>query len=219
MLRTAVVDDHKLFRKGLSRLISGFDGVEVVLEAENGRDLLEQLKAVTIDFLLIDLQMPELDGFETCRIVRSRYPLVKIIVISQLASKEAIHRIMELDLHGYFSKNSDPEQLKEAFKSIMEKDFYFGNELGNIIKQALLWERNKGINKNNNSTKLSDREIQIVKLACQEYSSFEIAEKLFLSTRTVEAHRKKIMEKTDSRNFIGVALFALKNELFNINDL
>ena len=161
MLRTAVVDDHKLFRKGLSRLIAGFDEVEVVLEAENGRDLLDQLKTIAIDFLLIDLQMPELDGFDTCKIVRKRYPAVKIIVISQLTTKEAIHRIMELDLHGYFSKNSDPEQLKEAFKSILEKDFYFGNELGTVLKQAVLWEKNNGINKNNNPTKLTDREKQI----------------------------------------------------------
>lgn len=219
MLKIAVVDDHKLFRKGLSKLISGFDGINVVLEAENGKVLLELLKTTAVDFLLIDLQMPELDGFETCKIVRERYPLIKIIVISQLITKESIHKIMELDLHGYFSKNSDPEQLNEAFKSIIEKDFYFGKELGVIIKQAILWEKNKGLNKNNNPTKLTDREIEIIKLACQEHSSLEIAQKLYLSVRTVEAHRKKIMEKTDSKNFIGVVLYAFKNNLLDINNL
>lgn len=219
MLKIAVVDDHRLFRKGLSKLISGFDGINVVLEAENGRVLLDLLKSTAVDFLLIDLQMPELDGYETCKIVRERYPLIKIIVISQLITKESIHKIMELDLHGYFSKNSDPEQLNEAFKSIIEKDFYFGKELGSIIKQAILWEKNKGLNKNNNPTKLTDREIQIIKLACQELSSLEIAQKLYLSVRTVEAHRKKIMEKTDTKNFIGVVLYAFKNNLVSINDL
>ena len=149
--------------------------------------------------------------------VRELYPGIKIIIVSQLVTKEAIHRIMELDLHGYFSKNADPEQLKDAFKSILEKDFYFGQELGVIVREAVLWE--KGREKNNNLPRLSDREIQIIKLACLEYSSLEIAQKLYLSVRTVEAHRKKIMAKTESRNFIGVVLYALKNDIIKMESV
>lgn len=220
MLRVGIVDDHKLFRKSLSLLVDSFKETEVVLDAENGLQLLEFLKTVSVDLLLLDIQMPEMDGFETCLILRKKYPDIKVLIISQLATKESIHKVMELGAHGFFSKNSNPEQLELAIKNIYEKDFYFGQELGTVLREAILWEKNYKIDDYALSTaQISPRELDVIKLACREYSSSEIAEKLFISVRTVETHRKRMMEKTHSKNFIGVVLFILKQGLITVDEL
>jgi two-component system response regulator DegU len=218
MLRIGIADDHRLFRKGLAGLLNSFENVTVVLEAENGMQLLELMENTAIDLLITDLQMPEMDGFETCKVVRQSYPDVKILVVSQLTTKEAIVQIMQTGVHGYFSKDSNPDQLQEAIFSIRDKDFYFGQELGAVIREAILWEK-KTKTSVANDIPLTKREIEVIRMACKEYSSLEIAEKLFINVRTVETHRKKIMEKTESRNFIGVVLYALKNGLVRIEDL
>jgi two-component system response regulator DegU len=143
MLKIGIVDDHQLFRKGLALLVNSFKDAEVALEAGNGKELLDLLETITIDILLLDIQMPEMDGYETCTIVRERYPNIKVLIVSQLTTREAVHKIMEFGAHGFFSKNSDPYQLEHAILSINDKDFYFGKELGTIIREAILWEKKK----------------------------------------------------------------------------
>ncbi|MFT3794875.1 response regulator [Flavobacterium sp.] len=219
MLRIAIADDHRLFRKGLAGLLNSFENVSVVLEAENGLKLLESMESIPIDLLITDLQMPQMDGFETCKTVRQLYPEVKILVVSQLTTKEAIYQIMQIGVHGYFSKDSNPDQLQEAVFSIRDKDFYFGQELGAVIREAILWEKKNKNQSVKQEAALTKREIEVIQMACKEYSSLEIAEKLFINVRTVETHRKKIMEKTESKNFIGVVLYALKHNLVRMEDL
>ncbi|WP_296151596.1 response regulator transcription factor [uncultured Flavobacterium sp.] len=220
MLRIGIVDDHQLFRKSLSLLVDSFDGTKVVLEAENGLQLFEMLEIIPLDLLLLDIQMPQMDGYETCQILRKKYPDIKVLIVSQLATRESIHKVMELGAHGFFSKNSNPEQLELAIMNIYEKDFYFGQELGTVLKEAILWQKNYKIDDHILSTaQISARELDVIKLACREYSSSEIAEKLFISVRTVETHRKRIMEKTQSKNFIGVVLFILKQGLITVEEL
>lgn len=107
-MRIGVVDDHKLFRKSLVLLINNFENIEVVLEAANGNELKDKLEETKIDILLLDLQMPEVDGFESCAYVKEHFPDVKILIVSQLTSKESIHKVMELGANGFFTKNSDP---------------------------------------------------------------------------------------------------------------
>lgn len=219
MIRIGVVDDHLLFRKSLATLISTFDHIKVVIEAKNGKDLFDQLREKTIDVVLLDLQMPEMDGFETCKILNSSYPDLKILIVSQLTTKESIHKIMELGAHGYFTKNSDPEQLEFAINCIHEKGYYFGIELGDVLREIIIWQRtaSKDADINKKAT-LSKREIEIISLASKEYNSGEIADKLRIEIRTVETHRKRIMEKTKSKNFIGVILFALKNGYIHLDE-
>lgn len=220
MIRIGVVDDHLLFRKSLATLISTFENISVVIEAKNGREFLDQLDEKPIDLVLLDIQMPEMDGFETCKILNKSYPDLRILIVSQLTTKESIHRIMELGAHGYFTKNSDPEQLEFAIRSMHDKGYYFGTELGTVLREAILWEKNV-TNETvvSEKTSLSKREIEIILLAGKEFNSGEIADKLRIEIRTVETHRKRIMEKTKSKNFIGVILFALKNSYINLDQL
>ncbi|THF53428.1 response regulator transcription factor [Flavobacterium supellecticarium] len=219
MLRVGIVDDHKLFRKSLSFLINSFENTNVVLEAQNGLDLLDQIQDHTLDLLLLDIQMPGMDGFETCEHIRKHYPDMKVLIVSQLTTKESIHKVMELGAHGFFTKNSEPEQLENAIKSIQDKDFYFGQELGMVLREAILWEKNNKPKITASSITISDREMDVIRMACKELSSIEIADRLHINVRTVETHRKRIMEKTNSKNFIGVILFALRNQLISIDEL
>lgn len=219
MLRVGIVDDHLLFRRSMTLLINSFDGMQVVVDAENGKLFLNQLQHETVDVVLLDIQMPVMDGYETCKQLLLSYPNVKILIVSQLTSRESIHKTMELGAHGYFTKNSDPNQLELALRSIHEEGYYFGQELGSVIKEAMLWENKNPVEEVNRKDLFSERELQVIRMICKEMKSKEIAEKLFITIRTVESHRTHVMEKSNSKNFIGVILFALKNGILNIEDL
>lgn len=219
MLKIGIVDDHKLFRKSLSLLINSYDGMEVAIDAENGRVLLEKLEETAIDLVLLDIQMPEMDGYETCKMLHTDYPDIKILIVSQMTTKESIHKIMECGAHGYFTKNSDPEQLEDAIRSLHERGFYFGQELGSVLREAILWEKNNPPKPPiDSNVSLTAREMEIIKMASQELSSSQIADRLCINVRTVETHRKRIMEKTQSKNFIGVVLFAIKHNYLTTSD-
>jgi DNA-binding NarL/FixJ family response regulator len=221
-MNIAIVDDHQLFRKSLALLVDSFEGISVAYQAENGREFLEKLASSPVDLVLLDIQMPEMDGFETCKILKEKYPDLYIIIISQLTTKESVHKVMEMGANGFFTKNSNPEQLEEAIKSVRDKGYYFGNELGSILRDALLWEKNANqstIEYMSPEVSFTSREIDIIKLAAKEYSSREIADELSIAPRTVETHRRHLMEKTDSKNIIGVVIFALKYNLVKLSEI
>lgn len=220
MLRIGIVDDHKLFRRSMALLINSFDDVTVVAEAENGRVFLDQLNGTAVDVVLLDIEMPEMDGYQTACVLHQKYPDIKILIVSQLTTRESIHKIMELGADGYFTKNSDPAQLELAIKGLHENGFYFGSELGGVLREAILWEKSQASKSKSGSTVLfTPRELDVIKMASRGLGSSEIAYRLNLTTRTVESHRKRIMEKTEEKNFIGVILFALKNNYLNIDEL
>lgn len=223
-MKVAIVDDHQLFRKSLAHLLNSFDEIDVVFQANNGKEFLSNIDEYEIDLVLLDIQMPEMDGFQTCRVLRDKYPAIYVLIISQLTTKESIHRVMELGAHGFFTKNSDPDQLQKAIISIKENGYYFGNELGSVIREVILWEK-KNIPSIYDSfaeideNSLTTREIEIIKLVSNGKSSKEISEILNINVRTVETHRKHIMEKTNSKNFIGVVIFALKYQLIALEEI
>lgn len=219
MLRVGIVDDHLLFRKSMTLLINSFEGMHVEIDAENGKLFLGKLHSQSVDVVLMDIQMPVMDGYETCKRLLSLFPEIKILIVSQLSTRESIHKIMELGAHGYFTKNSNPEQLEQAIRSVHEEGFYFGTELGAVIKEAMLWEKNNKLELVHAKELLSDRELQIIKMVCREMKSKEIADELFINIRTVESHRKHIMDKTNAKNFIGVVLYALRYDILTVEEL
>lgn len=217
-LRVGIVDDHLLFRKSMTLLIDSCQGMKVVMDAENGEVFLNKLKHDQVDVVLLDIQMPVMDGYETCKQLLALFPEIKILILSQLSSKESIHKIMEIGAHGYFTKNSNPDQLEMAIRSLHEQGFYFGLELGSVIKEALLRESINPSKYITPTEKLSERELQIIKMICKEMKSKEIADELFINVRTVETHRKNIIDKTHSKNFIGVILYALKHKIISYKE-
>jgi DNA-binding NarL/FixJ family response regulator len=220
MIKVALIDDHQLFRKSLTLLVNSFDGITTVFDTNDGTSLFTFLATSSIDILLLDLQMPIMDGFEVCRLLKIKHPEVKILVVSQLTTKEAVHKVMELGANGFFTKNSPPEQLQAAIISVMEKDYYFDIELSAVIREVILWEKRLAFSSfASHNSHFSKREIEIIMLSCREYSSKEIASHLFISVRTVEKHRNHIMEKSSSKNFIGAILYALQHNYISLEDL
>lgn len=220
MIKVALVDDHQLFRKSLSLLIATFDGIQVDYDTDDGIAFLEEAKSNFFDVLLLDIQMPILDGFEVCKRLKLINPEIKILIISQFASKEVVHQIMDCGANGFFTKNSPPEQLEHAIKSVMDKDYYFDLELSTVLREAMLWQMDSGdAILVEEKVVLTGREIEVIKLASMQLSSVEIGDLLCISDRTVEKHRKRIMEKTGSKNFIGVILYALKTNAILLSEI
>lgn len=220
MIKVALVDDHQLFRKSLSLLLSSSEGISVVYDTHDGMAFLKYLEDTEIDVLLLDLEMPIVHGYDVCKQAKFIDPNLKVIILSQLTSKEAVHQVMEIGANGYFTKNSSPDMLEEAIKNVLDKDYYFDIALSTVIREALLWRKKcASFLDTPPIAYLTPREIEIVQLATQEKCSKEIADVLSISTRTVEQHRKHIMEKTESKNFIGVVLFALKNKLIELDEV
>jgi two-component system response regulator DegU len=219
MTKVALVDDHQLFRKSLSLLLESFEGVTVVYETDNGLLFLKYLEECKIDVLFLDLEMPLMHGFNVCKQAKLIDPSLKVIILSQLTSKEAVHQVMEIGANGYFTKNSSPEMLENAIQNVMDKDYYFDMALSSVISEAMLWKNRQSMFSETQSAYLTPKEIEIIKLATQEKCSKEIADVLNISPRTVEKHRNHIMEKTRSKNFIGVILYALKNKIIELEKI
>lgn len=220
MIRVALIDSNQLFRKSLSLLIETFSEVKVVFDTDDGFLLLEKLENIDfVDVVLLDIQMRKMDGYEICTLIKKANPNLKVLVVSQLTTKEAIYNILKCGANGFFTKNSPPELLEHAIRGVENDDYYFDMELAAIYREAILWQNKINSRTSSSVSSLTSREIEIIMMACKEMSSFEIGDKLCISSRTVEKHRKRIMEKTESKNFIGVVLYALKSNSIHLDDI
>lgn len=220
MIKIALVDDHQLFRKSLRLLLQSFEGLTVAFDTDDGVQLVEFMEHTQVDLVLLDIQMPKMDGYEICSLLREKFSNVKILVVSQLNTKKGIHKILELGANGFLKKKSHPEQLESAIQSVMINGHYFDLELASVFREAVFCGQKPIIK---NGTKdlitLTVREVEIIKMVSREMSSSEIGEKLFISMRTVEKHRDQIIKKTKSKNFIGVILYAIKSNYILIDEI
>lgn len=219
MIKVAHIDDHTLLRKSLKLVVDSFQGMQVVCETGSGDELLHYLNHNDVDILLLDIQMPGVDGYELCKIIKVKFPELKILTVSQLTTREAVSKIMEYGAHGFFTKNARPEQLEIAIKSVMERDYYFDMTLSGILKEAIHWSDHQDVIPKPNGVELTPKEIEIIKWASQELSSKEIAEKMFISINSVDTHRKNILNKTGCKNFLGVVVWALKHKLISLDEI
>lgn len=220
MFKIALVDDHELFRKSLIFVLEKLNTIEVVFDTNDGTLLLQYLQNNTIDLVLLDIQMPIMDGFTLCKKIKQLNSEIKILTVSQLTTKESIHQIFESGANGFFSKNSSTDSFKEAVLSMIEKDYYFDISLSDVVKEAMIWKK-KQDNRNLILDKdiLSPREKEIIFWSAKGLTCQQIADELFISKRTVEAHRKTIMEKTSCLNIIEVVVFGLKERIITLEDL
>ena len=210
-----ITDDHKLFRKGVAALLSDFDFIGKIDEAENGLELLKLLK--TMDqaphVILLDIRMPEMDGIEAQERIRSMYPDIKIIMLSMEDDEQIVLHLIEEGVNGYLLKNADPDEMEFALKKVTEEGFYFSSQLSELIVKNVV--RKKAPVKKPGDD-LSEKELEILELICRQHTAAEIADQLNLSVRTIEGYRRKLLEKTNSKNLAGVVVFALKNNLVSI---
>jgi DNA-binding NarL/FixJ family response regulator len=212
-IKLAVVDDQLLFRRGLVSLIKEFEEIDVIIEAENGKELITALKKRKPHIVLLDLQMPVMDGIETTIYLHEKYPDVKILILTMHDDDEFILHLIEKGANGFLLKNNSIDIVIDAIYSIMENGYYFNDRVSKTMIKGLV--RSKKIKPVFQSVNLSDREIEIIVLICRECTNKEISERLCLSIRTVESHRDRILEKTGAKNTVGIVMFALKNNLLD----
>ena len=218
MIRIALTDDQILFRQALATLISTTEGFELVMEADNGIVCLEKLSnmAELPDIILLDMEMPGMDGIELNEVLHKKFPGIKVIVVSVHANERLIARMIEAGASGYLIKNCDKEELLAAIHSVMSTGHYINTQVIKAI-QHMAGKKNKRLkNISHIDIELSEREKEILSLICKENSNAEIAEKLFISIRTVEGHRNNLLMKTGCKNTAGLVVFALKNQLVDL---
>jgi DNA-binding NarL/FixJ family response regulator len=207
-----IVDDHALFRKGLKLLLNSFSDFNVVAEASNGIEFLDNLDVIPVDIALLDIDMPEMDGIEAAEKALKKYPALKIITLSMYGDEEYYSKMVEAGVSGFLLKDSDIDEVHAALTSVIEGKNYFSQELlQNLIRSLKNQDEQP-----KDFYDLSAREIEIISLICQGLSNIEIGEKLFLSKRTVEKHRANILEKTDTKNTASLVMFAIKNKIVTV---
>jgi DNA-binding NarL/FixJ family response regulator len=211
-----IADDHVLYRAGVKTALSSKNDVKVIAEADNGMHLLTMLKAIQPDVILLDIQMPVMDGITALPEIKKNWPDVKVIMLTMLEDHSMITKLMELGANSYLSKTSDIEVIYEAIKTCFEQDYFF-NALTNKALLTNLKQRNQVTPQKlvQQEAQLNDKEMLILKLMCEEKTTKEIADMVDLSPRTVEAIRDKLKVKTGAKSTAGLIMYAVKNNILN----
>lgn len=222
-LKIALADDEVLFRKGVLFMLEREKNIEIVHEASNGEELLAYLndnQENLPDIILMDLKMPLLNGVEATKKVHKKFPEVKIIALTSYDTKPFIINMIQEGACSYLVKNTSPKDMIYTINEVAFKGFYYNDLIMSIIQEGLIFGTKK-TKSNLDEEYLTTREKEILDLVCQQYSTNEIAEKLFISPRTVEGHRNNLLLKTESKNIAGLVVYAIQNKvvvLKNITD-
>ncbi|MFI5160209.1 MAG: response regulator [Sphingobacteriales bacterium] len=214
-INLAIADDHKIFRNGLKATLEDYPDFNLLIEASNGKELIGQLADNEPDVILMDIKMPEMDGMQTTTHIHQHFKNVKVLALSMHNEDKYIVDMMKAGASGYLLKNAEPEEIVEAILTVHNKGFYFNEHLSvTLIKQLV--GPGQADNSSQQNIELNDREIEVLKLVCQECSNQEIADKIFLSVRTVEGYRARLFEKTGSKNLVGLVIFAIKRGIISV---
>lgn len=214
--RIYIVDDHKLFREGLKLLLSTQDFVRHIYEASNGREFVENLSLVDCDLVLMDIEMPEMNGIEATEQALRLKPDLKVIVLSMYGDEQYYYKMVDIGVKGFVLKNSGIEKVIAAIQAVAAGGNYFSEELlVNILNNM----RDNGNGKSESEfpdSEISKRELEILYYVCLGLSNQGIADKLFISKRTVDKHRANLLSKTGCRNTAALVMYAIKNKMINI---
>lgn len=206
-----IVDDHNLFREGLSFLLSEDKDITNIYEAKNGKELLNEVCDKKPDVVLMDIDMPVMNGIEATRKTLNIYPDTKIIALSMYSNENFYREMIDAGAKGFLLKNSDFEDVKKAITDVMSGKSFFSTE----ILTAIIKNLNNKKSKSNNDI-LTEREVEILYNICKGYSNHEIGDILNISKRTVDKHRENLLLKTESRNTAGLVIYAIKNGVFEV---
>ena len=213
-MKILLVDDHKLIRDALSSYMDGDDEFEVVEEAENGQEALILLKSVQVDVVMLDISMPVMDGIICAQKISTQYPEVKILALSMMNDNQFIKQMLAAGALGYILKNSGETEIKKALRTVYAGESYYSAEVAETVMQNMMKGGIKRSNKLVVDLPLTTREEEVLYLIIKEYSNQEIADELFISPRTVDAHKRNLLEKTGSKNIAGLVLYAIEKNLF-----
>jgi two-component system, NarL family, invasion response regulator UvrY len=216
-VKLALVDDHTLFRKGLISLIDmAYSNYIILFEADNGNEMQQKIDKHNLpDIILMDINMPGMDGFASVKWLNENYPMIKVLVVSMIEKEESIVRMLKLGVKGYLSKDVEPKELSEALESVLNKGFYYTDFITGKLVHSLQGDA-KTSTKSGALNLMNDREKEFLQLACSEYTYNEIASKMFLSPKTIDGYRNALFEKLQVKSRVGLALYAVKHGLVEL---
>lgn len=209
MITILIADDHKVFRDGIISILEDIEDIAVIGEASDGRAALEMLREVQPQIILMDISMGHTSGIETTRQVRADFPAVKVLVLSMHSESAYIVKMLEAGASGYLLKDAGKEEMIRAIRTVAEGNTYYSNRVSSAIVEHLRSPNRPAAKKV--AIPLTKREIEVLQLIAEEYSNPEIAEKLFVSIRTVDAHRRNLIEKLSVKNTAGLVKYAIKH--------
>ena len=220
MIKIAIADDEVLFRQGIAFILNKETNFDIVIQAADGVDLLAQLEASDVlpEIILMDLKMPNLNGIETTKIIKKKYPNVKIIAITSYYSKPFISNMIATGAVAYLAKNTPPKEVIVTVNAVAEKGFCYNDNVMQVIQENMLNPDAKNTKSYFDLEYLTKREAEVLKLICAQCTTNEIAEELFISPRTVEGHRNNLLLKTEAKNVAGLVVFAFQHKIVALEE-
>lgn len=212
-IKIMLADDHQMFLDGLSSLLAQLKDVQILAAVNSGKEVLEKLQLLSPDLVIVDLNMPVMDGVETTREIKKRYPHVKVLGLTMENDLQAVTAMLEAGASGYILKNTGKTELEQAVRQVVQGQPYLSQSISTQLAQNLLQNFQQKKEDQNELSSLTEREVEILKMIACENSNTEIADQLFISPKTVETHRKNLMRKIGVRNSLGVYKFAVKHKL------
>lgn len=220
-IKIILADDEVLFRKGISFLLDREENIEIIFEVSNGMELVSFLKESNIhpDIIMMDLKMPHLNGVDTTRIIHNDFPHIKIIALTSYDSKSFIANMISIGAASYLVKNTTPAEMIKTINEVYQKGIHYNEQVLKILQEGIT----SGAVKQNKTLfdedYLTNREKEVLLLICRQLNTHEIADKLFISPRTVEGHRNNLLLKTESKNVAGLVVYAIQNKIIAVEDL
>lgn len=219
-LNIMIIDDHSIVREGIASSLRSIGNIRVIANAKNGSEAIEIIKKKrNIDIVITDINMEGIDGIECTRMIKEINPDIKVLAFSMLSKPSDIQEILKAGAKGYILKGEGKKELLEAIQAISEGKTYYSKEVADIIMNALMNEERSLADQPISTEELTEREKHILQLIIKQYSNKQIAEELFISHRTVEAHKRNIMQKTKSKNAAGIMTYAIRKKLIKDIDL
>jgi DNA-binding NarL/FixJ family response regulator len=215
MYKVAIVDDHKIYRDGFKLLVDSINSVDSVEEATNGKEFLELIKKKKIDVVFMDVKMPVLNGIEATQKALKMQPDLSIIALSSYENTEYINKMLFAGVEGYILKDADYEEIEEAINQVSSGHNYFSKKILVTLTRNTL-KKQQDFEKKKNMPKITRREKEVLDLVSKGMSKTEIADKLFISVRTVEKHKENLMSKTGTRSTVNLIIFAIKNAIVEL---
>jgi len=217
-INIVIADDEQLFRSGIRFILEREPNFNISFETENGKKLLDFLRTTKElpDIILMDLNMPEMNGVEATKIIHKTHPNIKIVVLTSYNSKSFITNMIDVGASSYLVKNTSPKMVVHTINEVHKKGFYYDEKVLSIINENIISSSGKRIKNDLEQKLLSKREIDVLELICAQKTTAEIADKLFISPRTVEGHRNNLLLKTKSKNVAGLVIYGIQKKLIEI---
>lgn len=215
IIKVAIADDHQIFRKGVILSLRQYNNIKFVFEAENGEDLIQKVSDNELpDVILMDLKMPVKDGIETTKYLNKHFPIIRIIILTMYEDERFVGHLMDSGANGYLLKSTEPSEIKKAITDVMRTGFYLNNFVNKVLIKKNYAKQKFNPNLNSEVV-ISEREKEVLTLVCMEYTAQEIAQKMEISARTVEAIKDRLMERFGVKNSVGLVFYAMKNSLID----